>query len=340
MTDPSPTHLVLGQLRREYLITPAQKIFIDRPGGNLLYAAEGLSLWLDEGEPVGLVARVGENYPRSWIEDYKAKGYCVQGVRILPEEVDLRWFRAYTDLRSPTTDDPVAHFARLEESFPRSLLGYEVHSNELDSLHNVRPVSIRPADLPELFTYASVAHVCPVDYVTHSLLPAALRQMGLTTVTLDPGRGYMHRSFWKHIRALMPGLTAFMPAEEDLRELFAGRSSDLWEMAEAVAEWGAEIVVIKRGEKGQLLYNSATKRRFEIPAYPSKMADPTGAGDVFSGGFLAGYKKTFTPLQAVLHGNVAASIAVEGSGVFFARDVLPGLKDARLDNLKAMVREV
>lgn len=340
MTDPSPTYLILGQLRREYLITPAQKVFIDRPGGNLLYAAEGLSLWLGDEDAVGLVARVGENYPRNWIEEYKAKGYCVKGVRILPEEVDLRWFRAYTDLRSPTTDDPVAHFARLEESFPRSLLGYEVRGGELDSLTNLRPVSLRPADLPDTFTYASVAHLCPVDFVTHSLLPAALRQMGLTTVTLDPGRGYMHRSFWIHARALMPGLTAFLPAEEDLRELFAGRSSDLWEMAEAVVEWGAEIVVIKRGEKGQLLYDSGAKKRYEIPAYPSKMVDPTGAGDVFSGGFLAGYKKTFTPLQAVLHGNVAASIAVEGSGVFFARDVLPGLKDARLENLRGMVREV
>jgi len=77
-----------------------------------------------------------------------------------------------------------------------------------------------------------------------------------------------------------------------------------------------------------------------VPAYPSRMADPTGAGDAFCGGFLAGYQKTFDPLQAALYGNVSASLKVEGSGAFYPLDILPGLAEARLSALKELVREV
>ena len=71
MTTQSPTHLLLGQLRRDFLITPSGKMLIDQPGGNLLYAAGGASLWMEEDQTLGLVARVGEDYPRTWLDDLK-----------------------------------------------------------------------------------------------------------------------------------------------------------------------------------------------------------------------------------------------------------------------------
>jgi sugar/nucleoside kinase (ribokinase family) len=172
------------------------------------------------------------------------------------------------------------------------------------------------------------------------LIPAVLRQKGINIVTLDPGKGYMYPEFWNLIPSLVSGLDVFIPAEEDLRKLFKGRSEDILEMGEAMADWGCEIIVIKRAEKGQLLFDYGARRKYEISAYPSKMVDLTGAGDIFCGGFLAGYCKTYDPLQAVLYGNVTASIAVEGTGAFYTRDVLPGLKEARLENIKAMIREV
>jgi hypothetical protein len=44
-------------------------------------------------------------------------------------------------------------------------------------------------------------------------------------------------------------------------------------------------------------------------------------------------------VRAALHGNVSASIALEGSGAFFSLDALPGLAQARLETLKEIVRE-
>jgi sugar/nucleoside kinase (ribokinase family) len=104
--------------------------------------------------------------------------------------------------------------------------------------------------------------------------------------------------------------------------------------------YGCEYVVIKCGARGQLLYDTNSKRRWEIPAYPARLADVTGAGDAFCGGFTAGYCKNYDPLEGVLYGNVSASLKLEGSGAFYLLDVLPGLAEARLNVLRDGVRKV
>jgi sugar/nucleoside kinase (ribokinase family) len=125
-----------------------------------------------------------------------------------------------------------------------------------------------------------------------------------------------------------------------MRNLFQAETYDLWEMAEAMALYGIDYVVIKCGARGQLLYIASNKKRYEIPAYPARIADVTGAGDAFGGGFMAGFCKNYDPLEGVLHGNVAVSLKLEGSGAFYPLDVMPGLAQARLEALRGMVREV
>ncbi|HSO27281.1 MAG TPA: carbohydrate kinase family protein, partial [Anaerolineales bacterium] len=133
---------------------------------------------------------------------------------------------------------------------------------------------------------------------------------------------------------------AFFPSEEEIRSLFEGRSRDLWEMAEALAAYGVEFVVIKRGESGQLLYDAVSKTRWEVPSYPARLVNPTGAGDALCGGFLAGYRRTYDPLEAVLCGNISASLVVEGHTPNYALECLPGLPEARLEALRQSVRKV
>ena len=111
-------------------------------------------------------------------------------------------------------------------------------------------------------------------------------------------------------------------------------------MAEALSVYGCEFIVIKRGERGQLLYDGASKTRWEIPAYPAQIVNPTGVGDAFCAGFLAGYRQSYDPVEAVLYGNISAAITAEGYGPFFALEVLPGLPQARLESLRQSVRKL
>lgn len=332
-----PIHLLFGRLARMFLLPPTGRPQLDTPGGNLLYAAAGLALWESR---LGLVTRVGEDYPREWIEQFQARGLDMRGIRILPDAMDLRQFIAFTDMRTRHTDNPVAHFARRQLPFPKTLFGYRDTATQLDNRTQLIETSLRQSDIPPDYMMATGAHFCPLDYVTHSLLPAVLRQAGFTTLTLDPGRGYMDPLFFDLVPSIITGLTAFLPSEEKVRALFRGRSEDLWEMAEALAAYGCEIIVIKRAVQGQFLYDAGTKTRWEIPAYPSREADPTGAGDAFCGGFLAGFRRTHDPLEAALYGNVSASLAIEGSGPFYTLDALPGLAEARLEVLRQAVRKI
>lgn len=339
METSSPRLIVAGKITRDYIVFPEGKTYLDVPGGNAFYAAAGAMVW-EPDPPPGIIARVGSDYPQEWLEHYRQNGFNLSGVQVQPEAVDVRSFTAFLDRVSRTNEDPVVHFARHGLSFPRSLLGYRSPKDQLDSKTRLQPTSLRQGDIPLDYLDASAAHLCPLDYLTHSVLPAILRQRQFTTITIDPSPGYMNPTFFDDMPALLSGLTAFLPSEEEARALFQGKSADLWEICAALTASGCEIIVIKRGESGQYLYDAPSRARWEVPSYPSRMLNPIGAGDAFCGGFLAGIRKTYDPLQAVLYGSISASLVVEGNDPLYALDALPGLADARLEALKQSVRKV
>jgi sugar/nucleoside kinase (ribokinase family) len=199
--------------------------------------------------------------------------------------------------------------------------------------------TIRQNDFPTDYLDATAAHICPLDFLSHTLLPSVLRQGHVNTITIDPGENYMNPVFWNDMPVLLNNLTAFLPSEQKINALFQSRSIDPWEMAEGLAGHGCEIIVIKRGSRGQYLYDHGSRTRWIIPAYPVQVLDPTGAGDAFCGGFLAGYRSSYDPLYAVLAGNISASMVIEGSNPFYALDALPGLAKARLEALRDRVRK-
>jgi len=332
-----PRFVIVGFLHREYLLPPIGNPLLDEPGGNLLYAAGGARVWETD---IGLLGRVGEDYPFQWRRDFEARGFDTEGLKILPGSLDLRSFRAYTEKFELSRNNPVSHFARRELAFPKALLGYQPPSEKREEPRQPHPHAPTVGDIPRSYLEASAVHICPMDFTSQGQLLAAFKARSATTVTLDPEPAYMTPDLLKDLRELLNGLTAFFPSREELQSLFWGQTNDLWEMLEALSSYGCEFIIIKSGSLGQYLYDAVGKRRWEIPAYPSRMADPTGAGDAFCGGFLAGYRKTYDPLEAALHGNVSASLAVEGSGAFFPLDVMPGLAQARLDTLRDQAQEV
>jgi sugar/nucleoside kinase (ribokinase family) len=334
-----PTFVIAGKLTREYLLPPAGNPRLDAPGGSLLYAAGGLAMWESS---IGLIARVNDDYPREWLDDLGGRGFDLRGVRAPRNEQppDLRSFIAYTETNERSTSSPVSHFARRQLTFPKSLLGYQPSDDVRKNPRARDPASPAAADAPKEFSDAPCVHLCPFDFTSQSQMVNLFRGGSNQTVCLDPAPNYMIPIFWRDLRVALHGVTAFLPSEEEMRSLFWGETNDLWEMARRLSEHGARIIVIKRGSLGQIVYDAAGGRRYEIPAYPSRLADPTGAGDAFCGGFLAGFYRTQDPLMAALYGNVSASLTIEGSGPFYPLDVLPGLAEARLHALTEMAREV
>ena len=101
---------------------PVGTALLDAAGGSALYACGGLLVW---DKDIGLLARVGEDYPRPWLKEIQARGINIEGVKILEQSLDLREFHAYDAEFELTRGSPVSQFARRQLTFPKALLGYQ-----------------------------------------------------------------------------------------------------------------------------------------------------------------------------------------------------------------------
>lgn len=328
-----PQFLVFGELTREYLLPASGPARLDAPGGSLLYAAAGLRVWESE---IGLVARVGDDYPRAWLNECKSRGFDTGGVKLLPEPMDVREFISFSESFEVNRNNPIVQFSRRGLTFPKSLLGYQPVEERLQDEDRTLLVS----DIPEDYLQARAALICPMELSVQNQLIAGLKRGSTHTFLIDPSEADMKVTSKRKLPAYLNGVTALLLSQEKLRNLFWGETHDLWQMAEAVSMYGVEYVVIKCGGQGQLLFIADNKRKIEIPAYPARVADPSGAGHAFNGGFLAGYCKNYDPVEGVVHGSVSASLSLEGNGAFYPLDVMPGLAQARLDVVRGLVRDV
>ncbi|KPL70035.1 hypothetical protein ADN00_18405 [Ornatilinea apprima] len=329
--------VIAGRFTRDFIIDLEGQPHMDIPGGGGIYSAVGLALW-EQG--VGLLGRIGEDFPQHWLEKWKERGFDTSGVKILDQALDLRRFIQYAGVDTPQQDNPISHFSQRGLPFPKTLLGYQNPVHQPDSKTVSNDHTLRLTDLPMHYLDATAVHLAPLDFLSHSILLPRVQQGNASTITIEPSRGSMDATFWDDIPNLVKGITAFHTNEEKIRALFHGRSTDLWEMAEKIASYGCEFVVIKRKAAGQYLYDATRKTRWIIPAYPARVTDPTGAGDAFCGGFLAGYRSFYDPVEAALCGNISASFVIEGSGPLYALDALPGLAQARLESLRSSVRKL
>ncbi len=332
-----PKYIVAGPLQREFVILPDGAHRMDYLGGGGIFAAAGLGLW--DG-PVGLLCRVGEDYPRSWLDDFYKYNLDSRGVRILKEMVDLRSFFGYTDRQTYETGSPVGFFARHNLPFPTILLNYKSPGDFKDDLNSLLPTSPRANDIPPEYLDASAIHLCSMDYLSQNLLQPALRSGNQKTITAEAGSSYLLPENWSKLASIVSGLAAYIVKEAPLRLFFRSRSGEIPEMAEAIAEMGCEMVIVQLADGNKLLFEKSTRKKWLIPAYPVEKCNWHHASSAYGGGFLAGYQITYDPVEAALRGEISESMASEGLHPFYLFDSLPGLADARLSVLREMVERI
>jgi adenosine kinase len=85
------------------------------------------------------------------------------------------------------------------------------------------------------------------------------------------------------------------------------------QMSEADILKSAKVLVITRGEHGSSVYEGST--RADVPAVtPHRIADPTGVGDAYRGGFMKGLAHRTDLTTCARIGSVAATYALEHLG--------------------------
>lgn len=128
--------------------------------------------------------------------------------------------------------------------------------------------------------------------------------------------------------------------ETEARSLTAERH--LLNIYEKIKTMGPRILVVKRGEYGVALLTP--EGHFLLPAFPlHEVADPTGAGDTFAGGFMGFLAATAntdldTLKRAALMGTILASFTVEQFGTAGLEALSDNALHGRLAAMRSLIR--
>ena len=116
----------------------------------------------------------------------------------------------------------------------------------------------------------------------------------------------------KELRKIISKTNILLINESELHLLTKEQNVD--KSIKEVLSMGPEKVIVKFGSKGAKCFSE--NENIAVGVYPvKKVIDPTGAGDVFGGGFISGLVDGLSIKEAMLRGSALASFCIEDFGV-------------------------
>ena len=116
----------------------------------------------------------------------------------------------------------------------------------------------------------------------------------------------------EQLRKIISKTNIFLINKSELHLLTKRQNID--ESVKEVLSMGPEKVIVKFGSKGAKCFSK--NKNIVVGVYPvKKVIDPTGAGDVFGGGFISGLVDGLSTKDAMLRGSALASFCIEDFGV-------------------------
>lgn len=284
--------LVVGSIALDSVKTPFGEAR-EALGGSALFFSSSASFFTK----VSLVGVVGRDFPRGEIDFLAKRGVDLSGLEVAEGET-FRWCGSYEyDMNEART-----------------------HSTCLNVFQEFRPKLSPEHARAEFLFLGNIDPVLQRDVIGKVEKPRAI---GCDTM-----------NFWiqgKRDELLKTlGRVDVMFINDAEARMLAG-VPNLVKAARKIREMGPEILVIKKGEHGSMLFTDHTV--FAVPAYPLEdVFDPTGAGDSFAGGFM-GYLASRGKVEedvlrrAMVYGSVMASFNVEK----FSMDRLKTLTEAEIE---------
>jgi 2-dehydro-3-deoxygluconokinase len=119
-----------------------------------------------------------------------------------------------------------------------------------------------------------------------------------------------------------------LPNAEEARSLTGDREPE--ESARKFLDMGIGTIAIKLGKGGSMLVTD--EGRTNIPPFPVREVDPTGAGDSYDAGFICALLWGKSPEEAALFANAVGALSVTkmgGMGGIPAKEEVEGLMARR-----------
>ena len=291
----------------DIVLWDTEELYIGATGGNSVYAGLGFWIW---GLPVTLIGRCGTDYSQENLEKMRLAGLCPKFNMV--QKRDIRNWALY----EPDGTRRFINHLTSSSHYEMSITGDEISIDDLGG---------------------DLYHVAPMPTDIQATIVERLKRAG-RVVALDPHVDYLQDpALNQQAYKMLSRVDYFLPSQEEVVKMCG--YADMARAAQHFAGYGPEIVVIKMGEQGSLVYNSQDNSTFHIPIYPTETVDPTGAGDSFCGGFLAGLLLTGDPVLAACYGTVAASYVVEQVGALSLLEKDFSDAQNRLESVSSRVTE-
>jgi sugar/nucleoside kinase (ribokinase family) len=301
----------IGGITLDDIVSPTGQALLAQSGGNAVYSAIGARIWCDEA--LGIVSRVGSDYPQEYLDRLRAGGMDLSGAERIDGRSVRLWLLYEEDGR--------------RQVIPRLDSGLAENDSE--------PAPLR---IPSKFLSAQFAHVSGMSVATQQELALRLTAYGLPfSLDISPMARLIDLSAAADSAALKR-CQLFLPSIDDV-ELIWGRMP-LLRLLERIASTGPGVIAVKMGADGSVVHDARRHETVHVPAVPVDAVDPTGAGDAYCGGFVVGYCQSGNALEAALMAAVSASFVIEGFGALHALDVDHGEARRRLNDLRKRVRRV
>ena len=254
-------------------------------GGGGPQAAFGARLWSDS---VGFLSRSGGDLDA-------AQAAALRGL-----DIDLRGWRQFPTI--PT---------------PRTLMRYDADERLtgglLTSLDDWTRLLSEPLALPPAYRSPRAIHLV-TEFPDEPMVQTAreLRSRG-TLFSLEPlPFGPSLTTSFARMLALIGQVDVVSP---DWPTASAVAGSD--DPARVMHHWsqlGPELIAIRHGARGSYVWSGERDEAWHIPAVPTEVVDPTGAGNAYGGGLCVGWTESRDALTAGCYGAIAASMLIRQVG--------------------------
>ena len=111
------------------------------------------------------------------------------------------------------------------------------------------------------------------------------------------------------------------------------KNENIQESSKQILSMGPQKIVVKLGSKGARCISK--NEDISVGVYPVKdVVDPTGAGDVFGGGFVSGLIDKLSTSESMLRGSALASFCIEEFGVSKLININKNDVEKRMESIK------
>ncbi|MFI5080974.1 MAG: PfkB family carbohydrate kinase [Streptosporangiales bacterium] len=288
--------IIVGNLTIDDVIQPDGSSQMGTLGGNSVHATAAALTWVGG---VGIVARCGPDFPAAAIGRLREAGADTGGIR---------------HIEGPTVRNWVIYEADGSRNW--------VYRTPPGRSAEVAP---QPGDIPAAWLDrrpAPVVHVAAMPLAAATAIVRSVRdRAGGAAITLDTHEGWRRGADVLDAARLVD---VFLPSREELAELVG--YDDPPRAAGELTAAGVKCVVVKMGGDGALVARPAMPLA-HAPASKVTVADPTGAGDSFCGGFAAGLALGDDVVGAARRGCATAAAAIGAAGSLRLLDLGPVARD-------------